>query len=185
MVSSGPANKVLRYLSFKKKYCLIKFSKHDTNFSEDLAGESLSLVKKMFEWCLLLLKLELSVSSRSCCRSTECSEMWCRAVLLMVTDCSRINCWWGETMKFENNWLINYNQTLLIRYVWTYNECSHVPHVAKTDDNVMMNVTHLMNVLNTRQDSEKQFIACSVPSRNIATGEACHWLWCSRFTVLK
>ena len=32
MVSSGPANKVLRYLSFKKKYCLIKFSKHDTNF---------------------------------------------------------------------------------------------------------------------------------------------------------
>lgn len=61
---------------------------------------------------------------------------------------------------------------LLMGYVWTYNECSHVPHVAKTDDNVMMNVTHLMNVLNSRQDSEKQFIACSVPSRNIATGRS-------------
>ena len=61
-------------------------------FTKGLAGESLSLVKKMFELCLLLLKPELSVNSRTCCRSTECLEMWCRAVLLMVTDCSRTNC---------------------------------------------------------------------------------------------
>ena len=57
------------------------------------------------------------------------------------------------------------------RYVWTYNECQHVAHVAKTDDNVLMNVTQLMDVLDSRQDSQKQFIACSVPSRNIAIGK--------------
>lgn len=61
---------------------------------------------------------------------------------------------------------------ILMGYVWTYNECQHVAHVAKTDDNVLMNVTQLMHILNSRQDSQKQFIACSVPSRNIATGRS-------------
>ena len=58
------------------------------------------------------------------------------------------------------------------RYVWTYNECRHVPYVAKTDDNVVMNITRLLSILGTREerDVDKWFIACSVPSRNIATG---------------
>ena len=57
-------------------------------------------------------------------------------------------------------------------YVWTYNECGHVPYVAKTDDNVVMNVTRLLAILRNREarDVNKWFIACSVPSRNIATG---------------
>lgn len=61
---------------------------------------------------------------------------------------------------------------ILMGYVWTYNECRHVPYVAKTDDNVVMNVTRLLSILRTREakDVNKWFIACSVPSRNIATG---------------
>ena len=57
--------------------------------------------------------------------------------------------------------------------MWTYNECNHVPYVAKTDDNVEMNVAQLLKILESRRDGDdgdKQFIACSVPSRNIATG---------------
>lgn len=61
---------------------------------------------------------------------------------------------------------------ILMGYVWTYNECRHVPYVAKTDDNVVMNITRLLSILGTREerDVDKWFIACSVPSRNIATG---------------
>jgi len=59
---------------------------------------------------------------------------------------------------------------ILMGYVWTYNECGHVPYVAKTDDNVDINLTDLLKILNSRHDDDKHFIACSVPSRNIATG---------------
>jgi len=64
---------------------------------------------------------------------------------------------------------------ILMGYVWTYNECNHVPYVAKTDDNVEMNVAQLLKILESRRDGDdgdKQFIACSVPSRNIATGRS-------------
>ena len=56
------------------------------------------------------------------------------------------------------------------RYVWTYNYCAGVPYVGKTDDNVELNIPALISVLSSRKDKNKQFIACSVPSRNIATG---------------
>lgn len=59
---------------------------------------------------------------------------------------------------------------ILMGYVWTYSACGHVPHVAKTDDNVDMDVAELLEILGSRRDGDKQFIACSVPSRNIATG---------------
>lgn len=58
------------------------------------------------------------------------------------------------------------------RYVWTYNYCAGVPYVGKTDDNVELNISRLMSILHRRKDKNKQFIACSVPSRNIATGES-------------
>ena len=58
----------------------------------------------------------------------------------------------------------------LARYVWTYNQCGDVPYVAKTDDNVELNIPRLISVLKARKDKENQFITCSVPSRNIATG---------------
>ena len=56
------------------------------------------------------------------------------------------------------------------RYVWTYHDCGTVPYVGKTDDNVELNLPKLMLTLQTRRDKHEQFIACSVPSRNIATG---------------
>ena len=70
-------------------------------------------------------------------------------------------------IKILNLHLFNY---FLLRYVWTYNECGHVPYVAKTDDNVDINLTDLLKILKSRHDDDKHFIACSVPSRNIATG---------------
>ena len=73
--------------------------------------------------------------------------------------------------KTQCDWTFIF-ETILVSYVWTYNECRHVPYVAKTDDNVVMNVTRLLSILRTREakDVNKWFIACSVPSRNIATG---------------
>ena len=73
--------------------------------------------------------------------------------------------------KTQYDWTFIF-ETTLVSYVWTYNECGHVPYVAKTDDNVVMNVTRLLSILRTREakDVNKWFIACSVPSRNIATG---------------
>jgi len=59
---------------------------------------------------------------------------------------------------------------ILMGYVWTYNYCRDVPYVGKTDDNVELNIPELISVLSSRKDKNKQFIACSVPSRNIATG---------------
>ena len=59
----------------------------------------------------------------------------------------------------------------VVRYVWTYNSCGDVPYVGKTDDNVELNIGRLLSILESRRDQNKQFIACSVPSRNIATGE--------------
>ena len=54
--------------------------------------------------------------------------------------------------------------------MWTYTDCGSVPYVGKTDDNVELNLPRLMLTLQSRRDKHDQFIACSVPSRNIATG---------------
>lgn len=59
---------------------------------------------------------------------------------------------------------------ILMGYVWTYNDCGNVPYVGKTDDNVELDLARLMVTLQSRRDKHDQFIACSVPSRNIATG---------------
>lgn len=59
---------------------------------------------------------------------------------------------------------------ILMGYVWTFNDCGNVPYVGKTDDNVELDLARLMVTLQARRDKHDQFIACSVPSRNIATG---------------
>ena len=73
-----------------------------------------------------------------------------------------------EALVQDGHRLLAYK--ILMGYVWTYSACGHVPHVAKTDDNVDMDVAELLEILGSRRDGDKQFIACSVPSRNIATG---------------
>ena len=60
---------------------------------------------------------------------------------------------------------------ILMGYVWTYTRCPQVQYTGKTDDNVVLDMDRLMDILSKRKKGEdKNFIACSVPSRNIATG---------------
>jgi len=58
---------------------------------------------------------------------------------------------------------------ILMGYVWAYTRCLQVEYTAKTDDNVELDMDRLISILRTRRRS-KDFMACSVPSRNIATG---------------
>ena len=61
---------------------------------------------------------------------------------------------------------------ILMGYVWAYTRCRQVEYVAKTDDNVVLDMDRLINILKDRKGTSKDFIACSVPSRNIATGRS-------------
>ena len=59
---------------------------------------------------------------------------------------------------------------ILMGYAWAYTRCAQAEYTAKTDDNVVLDMDRLINILRERTRSTKDFIACSVPSRNIATG---------------
>ena len=53
---------------------------------------------------------------------------------------------------------------ILTGYAWTHRNCRHVRAVAKTDDNVELNMQALVDV-SVREDT----IACTVPNRNLKT----------------
>ena len=53
---------------------------------------------------------------------------------------------------------------ILTGYAWTHRNCQQVRAVAKTDDNVELNMQALVDV-SVREDT----IACTVPNRNLKT----------------
>ena len=58
---------------------------------------------------------------------------------------------------------------ILTGYVWVYTHCRHVQAVAKTDDNVHLDMQKLVDVTTVRKKVAENTIACTVPNRNLKT----------------
>merc|ERR1719483_1416998 len=54
---------------------------------------------------------------------------------------------------------------ILTGYVWSWLHCPDAKYIAKSDDNAVLDLTRLVNVLDTRQYTETDII-CSTPIRN-------------------
>ena len=54
---------------------------------------------------------------------------------------------------------------ILSGYVWTYLQCPHVRLVAKTDDNVVLDMQSLMKSVDNKHYEHDQFVACTSPNR--------------------
>merc|ERR1719357_1860289 len=61
---------------------------------------------------------------------------------------------------------------ILMGYVWTQTSWARAKYVGKTDDNVQLDMDKLLKILKQRKNYQRDFIACSVPSRNIGTGRS-------------
>ena len=58
---------------------------------------------------------------------------------------------------------------ILSGYVWSFLHCSKVGYVAKSDDNVELDMVKMMEALQSRKDITEDFIGCSTPNRNSKT----------------
>jgi len=58
---------------------------------------------------------------------------------------------------------------ILSGYVWSYLHCDKVGYVAKSDDNVELDLIMMMEALKARTDITEDFIGCSTPNRNSKT----------------
>ena len=55
---------------------------------------------------------------------------------------------------------------ILSGYVWSYLYCSGVKYVAKTDDNVVLDLDKLVTAIKTKEYQHNNWIACTTPNRN-------------------
>ena len=55
---------------------------------------------------------------------------------------------------------------ILSGYVWSYLHCSSVKYVAKTDDNVVLDLDKLVTAIRTKQYQHDKWVACTTPNRN-------------------
>ena len=54
---------------------------------------------------------------------------------------------------------------ILSGYVWSYINCPNVKFVAKTDDNVVLDMDSLMHAVDQKQYHHEKWIACTTPNR--------------------
>jgi len=60
-------------------------------------------------------------------------------------------------------------------YVWSYLQCRDVPYVAKTDDNVILDMDKLLQAVQTKSYHHPKWIACTTPNRNTRTIRGSHF----------
>ena len=60
-------------------------------------------------------------------------------------------------------------------YVWSYLQCRNVPYVAKTDDNVILDMDKLLQAVQTKSYHHPKWIACTTPNRNTRTIRGSHF----------
>ena len=63
---------------------------------------------------------------------------------------------------------------ILSGYVWAYRHCQNVKFVAKSDDNVFLDLDGLLTALKERNSNSQNYIACTTPNRNSLTLRAEH-----------
>lgn len=63
---------------------------------------------------------------------------------------------------------------ILSGYVWSYINCPNVKLVAKTDDNVVLDMDSLMHAVDHKQYNHEKWIACTTPNRRTRVHRKSH-----------